>query len=677
VYATGAVTLTDYSGATVAELADGDVAHCVSLGDGAWSAVGRDKFTRVIDFRLYGTPDDEDYDNTPALEEALADAYEAGGAAIWFGGGREWWFLTALDSNSATTYRHYENVALVGIAPEFTCQHQEAPGVGIDLDNTFGTRLRFNLTAGETWWDVQRDYRFGPLRIENLSWQTATRINLFGLGQEGDILDGSFRGLYVKACVFSCNDPDGVQNDWISLADGPTPDDGLAGYVLPPASYAFNIVRGYDVLIEDCTFRGWSGCGIRTIAGDRAMLRNCRSINCQIIEDLHIVDESNVPSVLESCYVESFPYYGIVTSGAAVSSLRAEVGYNSTFTPDIGPYALPAGITWDIAVGDNEIIFDGFEDGYDATDYFRRGFILELEATEEVGSTIPPRQLCVLDVTETSVVFYNHASSSYVGTALSGDGTQLTRLFGICLVMIGDRCSLNGFTMESNETTNIPIYAFVPGKKTVEVVGNSATIGQSETATPTAYAPIVIASSAGGVDSQWGGLKVISRHNAPNHPSVYYDEGPAFAQNYRGPIWDEATESQIFLPGRGVGASTNVGRDLKFRKIADSELGIDVWVYLLTDAPTIGWELRPIRKNNVAADYVIRCYASQNTTLTVNGGEGSDNEHPLTTGWHTISGASHGDTATLAVGQMLADGHGPKITLGGAFISVAKVTVTQ
>ncbi len=670
VYAAGAVTLQNSSGVTVAEITSGQVAHCISLGQGEWFVVGRDnKFPKVIDFSLYGTPDDDTYDNTPALESALADAYEAGGASIWFGSGREWWFLTALDSNNPLTYRHYENVSLLGISPEFTAQHQEASGVGIDLDNTYGTRWRFNLPAGATWWDVQRTYRFGPMRFENLSNQTETRINLFRFGDEGDVTDGAFRGLYMKACIFSSSPDDSIATDWLTNV-------GAAGYVLPEhRTYAIQMFRGYDVLIEDCTFRNFSGAGIRNVHGDRSLFRNCRSIICQLAEDTSQAGaaQQHVPSVYEGCYSESAPYYDLVSEGAMVSDFRGEHGYDLVFNPNIGDYALPAAVIWEIAAAADEIVFTGgFETGYDATNYFFPNMLVQAEADEDVGTFLPPRKFYITEVETDRIVFKNSASTSYVKTELNGLGTELTRLFDVNAVFSGENWSVNGYSLANNEDDGAQ-WAVVPSKKTCEIAGNATGVGAGQNADPTAYQPLIIASSAGNLS---GGVKVGSRYNNPDHPLAFFDEGPDFHANWRAPIWDEAGERQIFLPGRGVGTADNNSRDLLFRKITDSEIGRDVWVYRLSDS-SAGWVLRPIRKTNIAARYVIRCYASEAATISVYGGEGAVNTHSLSTGWHTITGTSHGTDAILSVGQMLADGQSTFIQLSGANVYVAKVTVTQ
>ncbi len=626
--------------------------------------VGYGRQTKSLDFRRYGRPDDDAYDNTPALEQALADAYEEGAAEIDFSGGRDWHFLTALDSNNAATYRHYENVSLVGISPEYNAQHQESAGVGIDLSNTYGTRIVLGLAAGQTWWSVQRTYRFGPTRIENLSFRTTNRCNIFKLGSEGDILDSAFRGLFVRACYFSCLDAVTIQNDWLT-------NHAQAGYVLPTdACYAFQITRGYDIVMEHCAFRGWSGAGIRSIACDRPLFFNCRSIICQLLEDLTIVGQSNVPSIISNCYAESYPYYGVITTGGLVSDLRAEVGYNASFTPDLGAYALPAAITWTLAAGDDEIIFTGgFHAGFDATRYFRRGHIFYLSSTQEAATNIPPRKLCVYDVSAGAVKFYNHDTCSYIQSPLSGNGSHISRQYGMPLVMIGDRCALNGLSLETNVTTPLPIYAFVPGKKTVEVTGNANTTGLAESTTPENYAPVICASSAGD-EGAWGGLKVASRYNAPNHPAAYFDEGPPFHANYRGPILYEGGSRQVFMPGRGVGAADNVGRDLLYRQINDPAVGL-VWCYTLADSAS-GWVLRPITYAGVTATCRVRYYASAATTLVLFGGQGAQSTQ-------AIAGAGWG-TATLTVDgatQMLADAHGANIIVGGANLSIARVVVTQ
>jgi hypothetical protein len=664
VFANGAVTLTDLSGNTIAELADGDVVQCVSLGDGAWSAIGRDKFSRVIDFRLYGTPDDEEYDNTPALEEALADAYESGGAAIWFGGGREWWFLTPLDSNNPLTYRHYENVTLTGIYPDFTAQHQEEGGVGIDLDNTYGTRLRLDLTAGAVWWDVQRTYRFGAMRLFGLTVKTETQCTIFRLGGvDGVSVQPCFRGLLVSGCIFSCS-----EQAWLNLDVGVS-----TGYTLPTnLGYAFDLTRGYDVVITDTTFRYFGGAGIRSKAADRAVFRNCRAIICQLLEEVQIVGAAiTVLPAIEHCYAEASPYYGIVAEGGMITDLRGEMGYNDSFTPDIGNIALPAAVTWDIQIGADEIVFDNFPGAMDATNYFRPNSIVKITPDEEAATTVPPRYLYITEVASDRITFANSTGSSYVHILLSGDGEAIERVWGIPLVVVGDRCSVSGWSLEVNESTAIPVWAFVPLKKTVEISGNANTTLIAETLTPTNYAPIIVASSAG-TEGLWGGVKVGTRHNAPYHPLACFDEGPEYHANYRNAMWDEAGNRQVFLPGRGVGSADDCSRDLRFRLVEDTAQGKYVWCYLLSDAVGVGWVMRKIRRAGVTVDYQIWGYASQATTLNLFGGAGGLSSHsPAGAGWFYYTGTLDGAT------QMLADAHGAYIQASGDFLSISKVVVTQ
>ena len=159
----------------------------------------------------------------------------------------------------------------------------------------------------------------------------------------------------------------------------------------------------------------------------------------------------------------------------------------------------------------------------------------------------------------------------------------------------------------------------------------------------------------------------------PSREDRFAEAVAAELQNgtYRGPIWDEAGEKQIFLPGRGVGTHNNNARNLLFRKVTDDELGKGVWVYLLSDHAD-GWKLRPILRTGVTVNYTIRWYASEAATLTVTGGAGtSDTHNAVAEGWQTDTGALDG------AADFLADSHGLFIKLSGANISVAKATVTQ
>ncbi len=354
-----------------------------------------------------------------------------------------------------------------------------------------------------------------------------------------------------------------------------------------------------------------------------------------------------------------------------VSNFRVEKGYDTSFTPDINSYALPVAITWTLTAGEDEIVFTGgFGPGLDATDYFTAESVVEITSNEDPAS-LPPRQFYITEVETDRIVFANSESSSYVKTSLTGDGGGIVRRWDITFLFGSDKCGLSNFSIESNEAIAAPTYAYLPNKKTVEVHGNANTIGEGENSTPTLYQPLIIASSAG---NYCGGLKVSSAYNAPNHPLAFTDAGPRWHANYREPIWDEASESQVFLPGRGVGSSSNASRDLLFHQIEDNDLGLSgemVWCYLLTDS-SVGWQLRPLRKNAVDTNYTIRVYATEATTLSLNGGQGSSNTHsPGSAGWFTYTGTLDGPT------QMQSDGHSAFIQVGGSNLYVAKVTVTQ
>jgi hypothetical protein len=634
---------------------------------------------KIINFLEYGTPDDPLFDNTPALEEALADAYAAGGGIIWFGGGREWWFLTPINSNDEATWAHYDNIYLLGVSPSVTCQHQEAadgvpPETLVDLENTYGTRLRFNLAQGSIWWDQQRPYRFGEIRMASLSFRTEYRNNIFKLGDEGSLLGGSFRGLYVSDCVFSCSPfTQGMGNTWLTL-------DGSAGYVLPEHQvYAFETCRGYDQVFMNCTFRNWSGAGVKNVHSDAALFFNPRCILCQLCIDVPLNGSDRVASTYFRPYAESSPYYGMVFKGGKISNMRIEKGYDATFSPPIGPYALPAAITWTIATGANAIVFTGgFTSGRDATDYFRPYSVVQVTAPQDPAS-LPPRLFYINEVQSDRIIFENHDSHCYINTNLSGIGTAVVRRWDVEFIFGGDKNTINGYSVETNEEIAAPTYAYVPSKKTVEIDGNVNTIGTAENNNPTINQPLIIATSAGNLA---GGLKVGSGYNAPNHPLAFTDEGPPFHPNWREPIYDVATERQIFLPGRGVGTHSNNSRNLRFHRILDSSLGLAgeyVWCYYLFDDPTAswqrGWRLRPLRRAITATRYTARVYASQATTFGMTGGLLGFNNHVLpAAGWYTIDeNNQYGADPYLAANRMENDAHSPLLYATGEFVYVAKV----
>lgn len=590
---------------------------------------------RVLNFSEYGTPNNPAYDNTPDLEQALADARDVGGAVIWFGDYKEWHFLSAIDANpvSEDDMRHYDSVILLGLAEENTVQHQEEAEYG-NVADTYNTRLVINTSDGATWWDQTRSYRFGPLSFRNLTFRTASNTNVFSFGDLG-VNVPSFRGVMIKDCYFTNGDDLGTTTSWLTNHE-------TKGYILPTyRTYGIQVRRGYDVLIQNCTFRGWSGAGVLNIQGDRVVMDNCHSILCTLVHDEYDPGAGtlHVPTVISNCWSEAYQWTGLYAESALISNWRAETGYSAAYTPDIDKYALPATVDWAITAGDDEITFTNLPSGAVMANYFFKGMIIELTPDDASEATVPSRFFCVTAVNASSLTFANATQSSYVSRSIAGSGDNLYRRAGIGMTLVGDRITVNGFSCGSNENQDHPEFAFVPGTHSVELNGRCTSLNTGEDSAPDQFKGIIVSSCAG--NSQWGNLVVRSKYRMINHPDVSLDGRPWAGTSYTPAIWDEFSGKQIFKPGYGVGGATAAqSRAFTYRKIADADIGEDRWCYKLSDHNFNGVVWHPLRYSEVALSYEVWVHASETVTLRVSAGNpGTINTHSLSAGWQKVTGS--------------------------------------
>jgi hypothetical protein len=308
-----------------------------------------------------------------------------------------------------------------------------------------------------------------------------------------------------------------------------------------------------------------------------------------------------------------------------------------------------------------------FAGDYDALDYFEPRTVIKITADQ---ADEPDRYLFITAVNPTFVTFYASDSKSYVQRQISGTGDNVLRYFGNGGVLYGDRCSLMDPCIGYNENTqSLPSFFIVPRATPIKVGGFVETL--SDNAGDSTKYPVVVASSAGSTFYVCGGVDWLGSFQVPNNPLVNRGGiGPDWNASIRDAEYFPDSQTQVFRPGRGVSALNNESRDLQFHYITDSGQGKDVVCYRLSDGASGRWHCRRVRYTGVAATYRIRCYASQNSTISIYGGGGSANTAAVTTGWNTINGS-------LTSGQITADASGAYIRLSGANIYVAWMTVTQ
>jgi hypothetical protein len=624
----------------------------------------------VLDFSTCGTPNDPTADNTAALIDALEDRTSTNERMVIYFPAGDWYFQDEVPVNSHTDLTIFDNVTFVGAASAQSAQHQEEGG-----SNAEKRRTRFVIDMDnetDTWWDHVRTYRYGPLAFNDITFKVVDVGRLFSFGDDGNTVPATLRGLSFQRCYFthlrSILDANaGGGHAWMYDADAGAGEN----FVLNTTNESFSIrlYKCYDVTIRDCSFRG-ARYGIINAHGDRVVMDNVRGLIVGKLVDEYNLDNlgtgAAVGSQIDNLFVETPVFAGAVITGQA-GKVRSEFGYNavgSLVTVPVGPYELPSDVDWAIPVGSATVNFTfpgGW--GFDCTDYFEPRMVIRVNPVE---ADEPDRFLYVRSVSQNSVTFANSTSLSYVSRALSGDGAGVTRFFGTGCIVDGDRASVMSPSLGLNEDTNdLPIAFIVPHRRPIRFGANIETSGKDPD--DASNLPVVVASSAGDQHDLHAGVDWLGSNDPPNHPLVNLGGvGPKFDANVREPVFDPFSETQLFLPGRGVGEPNDCARDLTFHKINDSSINQDVWCYRTTDA-SVGWELRNIRKSGAAVNYKIRAYVSSGTpTLIVWGGASPQGQHALAPGWQTICGEL---TAAQVTGDVIA--------IGGTGIYVAWVQLNQ
>lgn len=611
----------------------------------------------VIDLRDFDArANNDDFDNKPAILTAMAQSFSVEGGKVVIPAG-DWCIGDTPFDLSTLPAGAYDQFYLCGVAPEFTHQHQEESGVA-DLANTFYSRLKSFAPAGSVVMDLDRPTRFGAIRLENLTFRAENQVEAFirigdNTASASDYI--SLRGLWIDGCYFTCL---GSHSPWLV-------DSGAAGLTRNPAfGSAIDITGGYDVCITRTAFRNWGRTGILARHLDGGIVRDCISFLCPLVEGVFIGTNSYVPLKIMGCWSEITMDFGIRAPAMQVSDYRSEAGYTTGLTPQLGPKALPSTVGWSVAVGASTVVFTGFQTGFDCSDYFKVGDVIELTPQESTESTVPPRLLHISAVGTSTVTFSRADSFCYVSRAISGNGAALRRMYGLGAVFEGDNCYLNGFSIGVNSTQECPQYAVLPSTSVIRVTSDAEPFKPNDLSRP-----IVIASSAGD-QGLWGGVSTDYRRNAPDHPLADVNDPPGYFANWRPPIYYPDSRTQLFIPGHGVGGWGGNARELTFHRIWDAELGQYVWCYRLSDS-AFGWKCRPLRRAGVALTYDIRYYVSTGTPNLSIGCEGAAAASvvALSTGWGNITGS-------IAANQLALDSHGSFLrlyTVPNVFIGPVKV----
>lgn len=624
----------------------------------------------VINMLSTGFLNDSGEDNTDALVAAIALRKNTEPVIVDFPSG-DWHFYGPLPINSHGTPTIFDNVVVRGVPQPMTTQHQEEGGDG----EKQRTRFILHLDAdGDTWWYQRRDYTFGPIAFENITFRVETQGNCFQFGGDDQADDSSshlFRGIKFTNCIFThghqfVGDWPGEGENWLndtSSYETPLTD----GYVLNRTynTFAIKLIRGYDVLIEDTSVRGFR-VGIYRIRCDRCKFDNIRGMLVGKLIDSYDPGAITVSDHMDNLYVEIPAFGGITVCSAQIGRYRAEYGYNSGINPNVGVYPLPESATWTILAGGTTMSLT-FAGSYDATDYFEPRTVIKI-IPDEANETA--RYLFITDVQPNSITFYGSDSKSYVKRQISGTGESILRYFGNGGVIYGDTCSLMDPCIAYNESDqDIPRLFIVPRATPTKIGGFVDTL--SAIAGDKNKYPAIVASSVGSTFYVGGGVDWLGSFQVPDHPLVNRGGiGPDWNALTRFPDYYEDTQTQVFKPGKGVSGLNNESRDLQFHYINDSAQNKDIVCYRLSDGVSNRWHCRGLRCGGVAATYRIRCYATTSATLAVYGGGGSSNTHSLSTGWNTIN-------SSLTSGQVTADVNGAYIRLSGADIYVAWMTVIQ
>jgi hypothetical protein len=552
---------------------------------------------------------------------------------------------------------------------EYASQHQENP-------RTYQTRSRLIITGltGSTPWlrvdgDTDTDDMPGMIRIENLTFRipAGSSGSVFEFGDpDHDFFDlgtgqgGRIRGLAIEGSYFTHIDL--LSQTWLQF-------DATDGYTINPArNFAIKCTRAYDLSIRQCGFRGFAE-QIVLRGPDRPLVENTHHFHClrPIVCAPHVYANgaSGVPGVFNNNYCETPLVSGFVIDSGQITNVRCEYGYDAVMEPNVGSYDLPTGMAWSIAAGGavdayggGTINLTGIPAGKEATDYFMPHMMVKAIPSETYS---PPRWYFIRSVQNTGVgtgtlTYENGATQSYTKAEITGDNTELKRVFGIGLIAAGARTSVNGYSLGTNTTSAVPYMAMCPVVSNMHVTVGSGT-GVGVAPNDLDNLPVVAGHCCGTQNNVHTGVLWSGGERNPRNPlvevvGVKYDANTRLAGHTR--LIDRIGKFDIVCaPGMNITVANNVARDLQFHPLTEDS-GEAVFAYKMTDAGA-GWTI-PGWETGRRYRYTARVYidaamdAAAGNKFTLYDGAAID--ETLTgrgVGWHTLTGISGPSPGALSI----------------------------
>ncbi|RIK75225.1 MAG: hypothetical protein DCC67_15555 [Planctomycetota bacterium] len=498
--------------------------------------------------------------------------------------------------------------------------------------------------------------RIGPWRIEDITFQIPEiegspniihRGSLFRIGDPADVVPGgqSIRGLSVDDCYFTFEGH--LSAGYLINPSEPASTD--AGWYLNRPygrNFAWQVTKGYDVALEDCSFRGWY-VGGEFRHNDRFLARNWRGgANGRVI-DVYAIPGAGapVPAAIFGLWSEGHWAVGANLESCEVHGLNAESGYRGSYAPDVGeqdqagdgvvppgdadpydddPRRLVETVTWSMATGANKVKFpkNNIPPTVKLSDYFEPRTVVRFESSGQ-----PPRYLYIEaiddadpDSVHATLQFRNAATTSYIHAPMSGNGQQITRFFGTGVNLVGDKTAVFGHNVHVNyKLGNIdhdlgnnldapgdfPLGFVVPGAALTLVSGGVE--GATDNIEDPSTFWKLVADDYGDIYRLAGGVRWIGPA-APNHPLVLMDGDQHLEYSHyvrpmeitRMTVPGDTSDANSTIdpgeyvarirhrafPGRGVANTSGSARLLRFRERDDTALGRLVPVHWLQDGPT-------------------------------------------------------------------------------------------
>lgn len=636
---------------------------------------GSGTFGKVLDATKYCTPND-DLDDTAGLITCLELRQSSEPVVVYFPAG-DYNFTGELPVNSHTDPTIFDRVTIVGAPRAQSGQHiEEATGGATTEDERRVTRFLVDCNDGEVWWDQQRAYRFGPIHFADLDIQFTDRGSAFQFGDPAAVSDSTvtMRGLSFERVYLSrvnhygaatAGADVGIGDDRAWLVDATTD-----GYILNDTNESFGLRMNfvYDAEI-DVTVRGWKW-GVWNHHCDAPSGQIHGMNNGMALLETALSSNAPVASCWRRVFSEQHLMAGAVVLGH-VLDLRSETNVG-TFPVPPGNYDMPTTAKWTVTAGQSVVTFNEWGGAYDATDYFEPFCVYRFtpqttQTSNTTNTAEPPLELLCTAVAANTVTFANGANKNYVARTIVGNGGAVERLFGVPLIVYGERADIGILNTGVNDSLDLPYAAVAVGVAPVRIAGNSN--GRGDDA-DNPQETLIIARCGGVIETLHGGVDLMGSAGWSAHPLVNAGGvGPRFERRYREPLWEAG--KQIYNCGRGVTSVNSCAAEGTYHWLTEED-GRRVPAIRLSDCETnTGWRLPSLRRSGVETDVTVRCYASTGTpTLTAYGGGTGSQTSVLATGWNTVA-------LTMTAGNMAPDGNGDFIRLSGSNIYFTEATVDQ